>query len=233
MVSTPGGGPTSEQPGRSSTLTPATHLGARGNSPLQWNGWSFLCATVGLSIWMPVTAILSDWNGAGFALSGATALTVWVAALVLWNQRDRISAFSGFMWLLAVGFVSSATFLFGADWLDLPVRSNWPTAAVMSPLHYVWMLGLFPVVAVWIWIRHRGGMPPADSRPLFGWLRALALVGVGMLVLFAVMIAISIGRANRAKELAQRARAVEAMAGLAMFSPMVGEGIGTNEFTAG
>ena len=199
---------------------------------MQWNGWSFLGATVGLSIWMPVTAILSDWNGAGFALSGATALTVWVAALVLWNQRDRISAFSGFMWLLAVGFVSSATFLFGADWLDLPVRSNWPTAAVMSPLHYVWVLGLFPVVAVWIWIRHRGGMPPADSRPLFGWLRALALVGVGMLVLFAVMIAISIGRANRAKELAQRARAVEAMAGLAMFSPMVGEGIGTNEFTA-
>ncbi len=134
-----------------------------GDTRSEWSGWSIFGAALGLSIWMPATAILSDWSGVGFALSGVTALTISVAALMLWNLRHRISALRGLMFLLAVGFVASSTFLFGAHWLHLPMRSSWPTAAVRSPLHSVWMLGLFPVVAGWILFRYRSGASAVGS----------------------------------------------------------------------
>ncbi len=167
-----------------------------------WSGWGFVGAAFGLTVWMVVTAIASDWQGAGLAVTAATTLSVWISAFVLWNQRGRISAFSGIMWLLAVGFVSSASFLIGADWLGLAVRSNWPAADLMSPLHSLWILGIFPVIAVWLWIRDRSGgqgIAPessgnstASSAPrTSGWLLASRIAGVvaPMLVVGLIVVA--------------------------------------------
>ena len=58
-----------------------------------------------MSLWMPATAILSGWSGAGVALSDVTAAVILVAALVLWNLRHRIPVLRGLMWLLGIGFV--------------------------------------------------------------------------------------------------------------------------------
>ena len=187
-----------------------------------WNGGAILGAAVGLSLWMPVTAILSDWSGMGVALSDVTAIVILAAALVLWNLRHRIPALHGLMWLLAVGFVSTSALLLGAHGLGLTVRSSWPGGGLASPLQYAWILGLFPVVAIWLWIRHRAGNQSVPqnlsgnlgeaSRPRWGCLHVMATVGVVMLVLFAVMIAVWISGANRAKDLAQQARAAEQQA---------------------
>ncbi len=183
-----------------------------------WNGWAVFWSTLGITSWMPLTAIASDWHGAGLAVTSATTLSVWIAAFVLWYQRDRISAFSGIMWLLAVGFVSSASFLIGADRLGLPVRSNWPTGAMMSPWHAMWMLGVFPVIAVWLWIRHRNGRQnisressgnsPASPAKGSGCLRVLVIVGIAMPVLFAVLIIVYMGQARRAGDEERMAREV-------------------------
>ncbi len=116
---------------------------------LAWNGWSLFGSALGMSLWMPVAAILSDWSGAGVALSDAMALVIVTAAVALWSLRSRISAVNGYLILLAVGFVSTAGFLCGADALDLKFRSSWPGGSLVSPLHYAWALGLYPLMALW------------------------------------------------------------------------------------
>lgn len=71
-------------------------------------------SALGSSLWMPVTAITSGWSGAGVALSDMTAIAVLLAALGIWSNRHRLTAFQGFMLLLGAVFAASATFLLGA-----------------------------------------------------------------------------------------------------------------------
>jgi len=118
-------------------------------------GWGMVGTALGLSSWMVVTAVLSGWSGAGVALSAATVGIVLAAALVLWKSRNKMSRFTGMMWFIAVGFVSTAAFLFGAHWLGLSMISRWPGGVTVSPLQFVWALALFPLVAVWLSIFRR------------------------------------------------------------------------------
>ena len=134
------------------------------------NGWGMFGSAVGMTGWMVVTAVLSGWRGAGVALTAAIVGAVVAAALVLWKFRDRMSQFTRQMWLIAVGFVATAAFLFGAHWLGLSMISRWPGGAAVSPLKFVWALALFPLVAGWHWLvngrmEERGGGGDGSSPP--------------------------------------------------------------------
>lgn len=133
---------------------PVSHAPARTVQPPR-NGWGLVGSALGMTSWMVVTAVLSGWGGAGAALCAATVGIVVVAALVLWKSGDRVSQFIRQMWLIAAGFVSTAAFLFGAHWLGLAMLSRWPGGVAVSPLTFVWVLVLFPLVAVWHWFFHR------------------------------------------------------------------------------
>ena len=122
-------------------------------SPSQ--GWGIVGSALGMTGWMVVTAVLSGWGGAGIALCAATVGIVVAAALVLWKSGDRVSQHIRQMWLIAVGFVSTAAFLFGAHWLGLTMLSRWPGGMAVSPLTFVWALALFPLIAGWHWFFHR------------------------------------------------------------------------------
>jgi serine/threonine protein kinase len=131
-----------------------------------WQGWGMVGSALGMTSWMVVTAGLSGWRGTGVALTTAT-VTVLAAALVLWNSRDRMTPLIRQMGLIAVGFVSTAGFLFGAHWLGLSMISSWPGGVTVSPLQFVWALVLFPLIAVWLWFFHRrmnerGVSPPSS-----------------------------------------------------------------------
>ncbi len=117
-------------------------------------GWGIVGTAVGLTSWILLTAILSGWSGAGVALSQATVGIIFVAAMVLWNARHRITQFCGHLWLIAVGFLATALFLFGAHWLGLSMIASWPGGAMVSPLKLAWALWLFPLVALRLWIRN-------------------------------------------------------------------------------
>ena len=132
------------------------------------NGWGMFGSAVGMTGWMVVTAVLSGWRGAGVALTAAIVGAVVAAALVLWKFRDRMSQFTRQMWLIAVGFVATAAYLFGAHGLGLSMLSRWPGGVAVSPLKYVWALALFPLVAVWHWLvngrmEERGGSADGSS----------------------------------------------------------------------
>lgn len=131
-----------------------------------WQGWGMVGSALGMTSWMVVTAGLSGWRGTGVALTTAT-VTVLAAALVLWNSRDRMTPLIRQMGLIAVGFVSTAGFLFGAHWLGLSMISSWPGGVTVSPLQFVWALVLFPLIAGWLWFFHRrmnerGVSPPSS-----------------------------------------------------------------------
>jgi len=109
-------------------------------------------------------------DGAGVALTAATVGAVVAAALVLWKFRERMSQFMRQMWLIAVGFVATAVFLFGAHGLGLSMLSRWPGGVAVSPLKFVWALALFPLVAGWHWLvngrmEERGGGGDGSSPP--------------------------------------------------------------------
>jgi len=88
-----------------------------------------------------------------------------VTAFVVWLSRDRLSAFRGLMILLASGFVASAGFLVGAHALGLALRSSWPGGSMVSPLHYAWGLGMFPLLAALFLMRERSAR---SAFPLSG-----------------------------------------------------------------
>lgn len=134
------------------------------------NGWGMVGSAVGMTGWMVVTAGLSGWRGAGVVLTAACVGAVVAAALVLWKFRDRMSQFMRQMWLVGVGFVATAAFLFGAHWLGLTMLSRWPGGIAVSPLTFAWALALFPLVAGWHWIFRRrmeehGGSADGSSPP--------------------------------------------------------------------
>jgi serine/threonine protein kinase len=137
-------------------------------SRMRWNFWSVLGSALGACLWMPATAIASGWSGAGVALSDLTAAGVLVAALVIWSNRHRLTAFQGFMLLLGAALVASATFLLGAYWMDLPVRSSWPEGEMLSPVSLLWALLLFPLLALWGWLMHKSVQRPSDGSTANG-----------------------------------------------------------------
>jgi hypothetical protein len=80
------------------------------------------------------------------------------------------------MILLVVGFSATLLFFTAAAVLNLSLVDGWPGGRRISPLDYIWLSLLFPVIAAWFWFRNRdasrsepsasnGGpaMPSADS----------------------------------------------------------------------
>jgi serine/threonine protein kinase len=149
IASTPPGGS-----GFASAQTESKRHEGAGSRPtsatrFHWNFWGHFGAASGASLWMPVTAISSEWSGLGIALSAVAALVIMVTAFVVWGLRHRLSAFRGLMILLAASFVATTVFLAGADALGLTVRSSWPGGTQVSPSRYAWVLAIFPLLAVW------------------------------------------------------------------------------------
>jgi serine/threonine protein kinase len=131
-----------------------------------WNPNGFFAAAVGMSMWMPVTAILSDWNQAGTILSFTSPAVVIVTAWHLWSTRERRAAHQGYILLLAAGFFASLVFLLSAHWLGLGLRTSWPDGPLVSPLTLLWALAIFPMFAWLLW----PAKPPQPTRPRWqGW----------------------------------------------------------------
>jgi hypothetical protein len=142
-----------------------------------WNAGAIAGTAIGASLWMPATALASGWPAIGIAAAFAAAFLILVSAYALWRFRQRISAFRGLMILLAVGFSATLLFFAAAAVLDLSLVDGWPGGRIISPLDYMWLSLLFPVIAAWFWFRNRdasrsepsassnGGpaMPSADS----------------------------------------------------------------------
>ncbi|MEI6077719.1 MAG: serine/threonine-protein kinase, partial [Verrucomicrobiota bacterium] len=120
------------------------------------NGGALIGSAIGIASWMPMTAIGSNWSGEGVRLSYLTTLAVLVAALVVWNLRDRLQERWCYLILLATGFFSSLAFLGGAEALGLSVTiSDAPGSPMVSPMQLAWTLILYPVMAVWFLILDR------------------------------------------------------------------------------
>lgn len=135
-------------------------------SGLRWNFWGFHGSALGLSLWMPTLAISSGWSGAGVALSEAAAAVVLLAALVIWRNQHRLSAFQGVLLLLGAGLVASASFLGGMHWLNLSARAvAWPEAVPVPLGSLLWTLTLFPILALWFWLIHRTGRIHPGAAP--------------------------------------------------------------------
>jgi tRNA A-37 threonylcarbamoyl transferase component Bud32 len=146
---------------------PAPMAGVERSRPteLAWNIRALFGAALGMSLWMPVASILSDWNRTGLVLSGSASLFILATAALLWNRRHRIPALTGLLILLAAGFVATFVFVLAAHEYGLTVLSSWPGGRMVSPLRLVWLLGLFPAMAVWFLFRYQkqgeGSPPPA------------------------------------------------------------------------
>lgn len=131
-----------------------------------WNPIGFFAAAMGMSMWMLVTAILSDWNQAGTILSFTSPAVVIVTAWHLWSTRERRPAHQGYILLLAAGFIASLVFLLSAHWLGLGLRTSWPDGPLVSPLTLLWALAIFPMFAWLLW----PAKPPQPTRPRWqGW----------------------------------------------------------------
>lgn len=159
----------------------------------QWNFWGTIGSAIGSSVWMPMVAITSGWSGAGVALSYLTAAGVLLAGLATWSNRHRMTPLQGTMFSLGAVFVASVTFLLGADWLDLSVRSSWPGGKMVSAASVLWKtLLLIPALGVWVWFTHkirnsRSGEAPQKPRPLKSrryplWLNSLNAIVVFLLL---------------------------------------------------
>jgi hypothetical protein len=127
-----------------------------------WNAGAIAGSAIGASFWMPTTALASGWPARGFAVALAAAALILISAYVLWQVRPRISAFQGLMILLAVGFAASLAFFLAAHILDLSIVDGWPGGKRSAPLDYVWVLLLYPALAVWFYYQNRHA---SDQKP--------------------------------------------------------------------
>lgn len=118
-----------------------------------WNAGGIAGGALGLSLWMPATAIASGWPRAGVAVALAAALLILTAAWVLWLFRRRIEAFRGLLILLVIGFVATFLFLLTAHFMSLLLITGWPGGDLLSPLSCMWFLVLYPVLAAWLWLQ--------------------------------------------------------------------------------
>jgi hypothetical protein len=59
------------------------------------------------------------------------------------------------MILLGSGFAATLLFFAAAIILDLSLVDGWPGGRRGSPLDYIWLSLLFPVVAGWFWFQNR------------------------------------------------------------------------------
>ncbi len=171
-------------------------VGSAKRGPLAWHGGALIGATAGMILWMPVTALLSDWNQAGIGLSFTSASVIVATALTVWLSRQRRPAIEGYLLLLAAGFVATFVFLFAAAGLGMNLRSFWPGGTMVSPLRYVWALGLYPLLAGWLMHRERGD--PAVATPV----RFLAC---GVLAMIAIVLFFTINESFRLQSMATTA----------------------------
>jgi hypothetical protein len=129
-------------------MSPATSSG------FSWNGPGVTGTALGMSFWIPATAIASGWPGAGVAVALAAAFAILMSAWVLWLCRRRIGAFRGLTILLAIGFIVTFLFLLAAHLLELRLIADWPGGKRLSPLRCTWFLLLYPVLAAWLWFQN-------------------------------------------------------------------------------
>jgi len=84
-----------------------------------WNAGALGGSALGASLWMPASALASGWPAIGLVVAFSAAVLILASAFFLWRSRQRLSAFSGLMVLLAVAFVATAVFFAAAQALDL------------------------------------------------------------------------------------------------------------------
>ncbi len=131
--------------------------------PLTWNAGALFASALGMSLWMPVAALLSDWNAAGIVLSFTSTGVIVGTAWWLWSARHRRPAIEGYLLLLAAGFIATFAFLVGAQALGLTLRSSVPGGIVVSPMNFGWTLGLYFLMWWWFMRRYEEPESPAVS----------------------------------------------------------------------
>ena len=134
---------------------------SKARPPLTWNAGALFGSAAGMSLWMPVAALQSDWSVAGKVLSFTSSGTIIVAALRIWLSRDRRSAIDGYLLLLSAGFIATFIFLGAAQALGLTLRSSLPGGIVVSPMNFGWALGLY--FLMWWWFMRRYEEPESPT----------------------------------------------------------------------
>jgi hypothetical protein len=120
-------------------------------------------AAIGASLWMPATALASDWPAAATVAATAAAGAVLISVWLLWRRRTRMSALHGLMALLTVGFLATLLFFAAAAALDLTVVNQWPAGKRVPALKYAWVLLFYPALAGTIWLRARRDATPKNE----------------------------------------------------------------------
>ncbi|MEO6742740.1 MAG: protein kinase, partial [Chthoniobacteraceae bacterium] len=144
-------------------VAPVPPVGRERRETFTWNAGALFGSALGMSIWMPVAALLSDWNAAGIVLSFTSTGVIVGTALWLWNARHRRPAIEGYLLLLAAGFIATFVFLVGAQSLGLTLRSSVPGGITVSPMNFGWTLGLYFLMWWWFMRRYEEPESPAAS----------------------------------------------------------------------
>jgi predicted Ser/Thr protein kinase len=112
---------------------------------------AFFGAAGGMVIWMPITALLSDWNPAGLVLAFTAPGVVIAAATHLWFVRHKRPAHQSLALLLVAGFFAALVFLLAAHGFGLGIRLAWPDGDLISPLKLLWALSFYPLIGWFLW----------------------------------------------------------------------------------
>lgn len=136
---------------------------------LTLNPLALFGAAAGMSIWMLVTAILSNWNQAGTILGFTAPGVIVCTAIYLWNTRGQRPAHQVYSLLLAAGFIATLVFLVGAHWLGLRLLTSWPDGRMASPLSLLWILAIFPACAWFLWPSKSPSLPATQPSSQASW----------------------------------------------------------------
>jgi len=98
---------------------------------------------------MMVTPFASGWPASGVIQSLLAAASIVAVALILWSSRHRLAALPGLLILLGFALLITATWLFLAHFQGFGIISKWPGGANTPPLSLLWVLLLYPLLAVW------------------------------------------------------------------------------------
>lgn len=128
----------------------------KAQSGFSWNLGGLLGAAVGCSAWMVLTPFVASWPPAGRIAAIGCALLILGAVPALWRMRVWVGALQGMYLFLAVAFVGTSGFLLCAHFMKLPLLVSWPPPETGSAFACLWILLIFPALALLLWGVDRG-----------------------------------------------------------------------------